>query len=1043
MLKIQCDRLQRYGFSVLSVLLALVVGLLLERLLKLEISPLFFAAVVFSGWYGGFAPGLVATVLAIFANDYFFLQPYNCLLLSSGAEIWQLIVFSLAALFISLLNLQLRNARQISEAELAKLQVSYRRLFETANEGIWIFNAQGQTEYVNQCLAEMLGYSMEQMLGRPIFDFMDPEAKREVKQWLEQQKQNLREAKQQFDLRLRHKDESEIWTVISTSTVLNSQGEFSGAIAMLTDITKHKQVEAALRESEAIAKARAQELETFMETVPAAVWIASDPECHHMIANRAAYELLRLPPGSLMTATVASGEYPFEFKIQRNGQDLPVTELPMQKAGRTNQDVEAEFQIVFAPNDVRSVYGKAVPIRDDSGAVRGVIGAFLDVTEHRKTEAALRKKQEWLDLAQAAAKIGSFEWNIQTNVNTWSKELEALYGLEPGEFGGTYQDWKKWIHPDDLAKAEADIRHSLQSGELFTDWRVIWKDGSVHWLHARAKVFYDRLGQPLKMIGINFDITDRKQAEIALRASESRFRRIVDSNIIGVFFGDLNGKITHANDAFLQMVGYNQEDLLAGKLNWRDMTPPEHLEQTEQAKQELELYGACSPFEKEFFCKDGSRVFVVIAAALFEDSPEQGFACVIDITDRKQAEAERDRLLQLEQAARAEAEAANRIKDDFLAIVSHELRSPLNPILGWSKLLLKGKLDAAKTTQALETIERNAKLQTRLIEDLLDVSRILRGKLSLNICAVDLVSTIEAALETVRLTAEAKSIQIHTQLPAITTKVQGDPNRLQQVVWNLLSNAVKFTPEGGRIDVKLSIVSAEIQKEEHARQTYAQIIVSDTGKGISPDFLPYVFDRFRQADEATTRKFGGLGLGLAIVRHIVQLHGGSIEVASPGEGLGATFTVTLPTSNACPLNLPEFRLPETSLNLQGVRIIIVDDDIDSLRVIELSLQQYGAQVKAVTSAAEALTAIAQMPPDVLLSDIAMPEIDGYMLIRQIRALEVNSPRKLPAIALTAFAGESNSQKIISAGFQKHLTKPVDPYELAAVIAELIRANKNN
>ncbi|MDM9383404.1 PAS domain S-box protein [Chlorogloeopsis sp. ULAP01] len=1207
MLKVQFYQLQRYSFSILSVLSALLLGLLLEQLLRLEVSLLFCAAIAFSSWYGGFATSLVATVLAVFVNNYFFLPPFYSLLLYSGDELLQLVIFSLVALLISWLISQLRNAKQKSEAELAKLQVSYRRLFETANEGIWIFDSEGKTEYVNQRLAQMLGYSVEQMLGCSIFEFMDHQARIEVEQWLEQQRQSVQEAKQQFDLRLRHQDKSELWTILSTSAVLDTQGEFSGAIAMLTDITKHKQVEVALRESgeryrslvvatsqmvwttqpdgqvvdmpdwraytgqtqaqvkgwgwlealhpddrertariwthavqtksiyeneyrirgadgiyryfsargvpvatedgkirewvgvcsdityrkqaekalrqsEAIAKARAEELETFMETVPAAVWIASDPQCHHMTANRTAYKLMRLPPDSVITATPADAQYPFQFKIQKNGQDIPLTELPMQQAARTGKEIEGEFEFVFSQDDVRSIYGKAVPLRDDSGAVRGAIGAFIDVTERKQTEAALRQKQEWLDLAQAAAKVGSFEWNIQTNVNTWSKELEAIYGLEPGEFGGTYEEWAKWVHPDDLANAEADMRSALQTGEFFTDWRVIWKDGSIHWLHGRARVFYDDDGKPLKMLGINVDITDRKRAEIALKASEARFRRIVDSNIIGVFFCDMSGNITQANDAFLQMVGYAQEDLLAGKLDWQEMTPPEHIEQTEQAVEELKLYGVCTAFEKEFFRKDGSRVFVAIAAALFEDTSEQGFACVLDITARKQAEAERDRLLQLEQAARAEAEAANRIKDDFLAIVSHELRSPLNPILGWSKLLLTRKLDAAKTTQALETIERNAKLQTRLIDDLLDVSRILRGKLSLNVCAVDLVSTIEAALETVRLAAEAKSIQIYTHFDSGVGKVEGDPNRLQQVVWNLLSNAIKFTSNGGQVEVRLGTGNWGLGTEKKTREedvnydsapiiqypitnppsgspvattegtsatrwthqspitNYAQITVTDTGKGISPDFLPYVFERFRQADEATTRKFGGLGLGLAIVRHIVELHGGSIQVASLGEGLGATFTVTLPLINDVSQTSEDNSLPETSANLQGLRVVVVDDDVDTLNLLVLILEQYGVEVHGVASAREALLAIAQIQPDLLLSDIAMPETDGYMLIRQVRALEAASLRKLPAIALTAFAGEVNYQKVISAGFQRHLTKPVDPSELAMAIAALTRRN---
>lgn len=303
---------------------------------------------------------------------------------------------------------------------------------------------------------------------------------------------------------------------------------------------------------------------------------------------------------------------------------------------------------------------------------------------------------------------------------------------------------------------------------------------------------------------------------------------------------------------------------------------------------------------------------------------------------------------------------------------------------------------------------------------MLDVSRILRGKLSLSLSPVDLVAAINAALETVRLSAEAKSIKLLLQLSSDALKVEGDCNRLQQVVWNLLTNAVKFTPEGGQIKISLEKVGSQ-----------AQIQVSDTGQGISPDFLPHVFDRFRQADNATTRKFGGLGLGLAIVRHLVELHGGTVRVESLGEGMGATFTVLLPLIPTVSQTSTSDRklVSSCSPNLNGLRIVVVDDDIDSLELLVFILKQYGAEVTSVNSASEALKAIARVKPNLLFSDIAMPEMDGYQLIQKVREMEVFQEEKLPAIALTAFAGEANHQKIISAGFQQHLTKPVDPFRI--------------
>ncbi len=401
------------------------------------------------------------------------------------------------------------------------------------------------------------------------------------------------------------------------------------------------------------------------------------------------------------------------------------------------------------------------------------------------------------------------------------------------------------------------------------------------------------------------------------------------------------------------------------------------------------------------------------------------------------------------EAAREEAEAANRIKDEFLAVLSHELRTPLNPILGWSKLLRAGRLDAAKTASALETIERNALLQTQLIEDLLDVSRIIQGKLNLKMAPVDLAWTINAALETVRLAAQAKSIQIQVLLDPTTGKVLGDSGRLQQVVWNLVSNAVKFTPEEGRVEVRLQHFEEDSNDGKDSPSSslsihsYAQISVSDSGKGISPQFLPHVFEYFRQADSTTTRIFGGLGLGLAIVRHLVELHGGTVRADSPGEGQGATFTVQLPLLEKrelregrsepldySPLSIAHYPLAE-------VRVLLVDDEEDARDVVAFILQEAGAIVITAKSALEALKAFSPSTVNVVVSDIGMPKMDGYMLIRQIRTMPPEQGGQVPAIALTAYAAEIDQQQAIAAGFQRHISKPVDPEELVKAIVNLI------
>ncbi|MEH1934851.1 MAG: ATP-binding protein [Nostoc sp.] len=673
--------------------------------------------------------------------------------------------------------------------------------------------------------------------------------------------------------------------------------------------------------------------------------------------------------------------------------------------------------------------------------------------------------------------------------------------------------------------------------------------------------------------------SELRTAKEYLQVSEARFRRLVDSNIIGVIVTNMDGAIAEANDAFLEIVGYSQEDLLAGRVRWRDMIPPEYIEANNSALGELTTKGMCQPFENEYIRKDDSHVPILLGSALLENNPDdiisfvldlserkqvelalckseeryrafleqssEGIWCIElevpispdcpedeqiqhfyqyvylaecnnvmaqmygfcaaeeiisarledflvssdpdniaylrsfirsnyrlidaeshkidqqgnskyflnnlvgivekgllvkawgtqrDITERKQAEQEREQLLEREQIARADAEAANRIKDEFLATLSHELRTPLNAIMGWTQLLRSRNLDETTTGRALETIERNTKSLAQLIEDILDVSRIIRGTLHLNIHQVKLVPLVEAAIDTVRPAAQAKEICIKCRFNPEVGVIVGDANRLQQVVWNLLSNAVKFTPKGGRVDVQLQRI-----------QSHVQIRVSDTGGGIAAEFLSHVFERFRQADSSRTRSHGGLGLGLAIVRHLVELHGGTVFAKSPGIGQGATFIVNLPM-NAVDVEVNTAEELSSSVNAQeannylpkldDLRVLIVDDEAEARHLLTTILRQYGTQVIAAASACEALLALQEFKPHVLVSDISMPQEDGYTLIRKVRALPTDQGGRIPAVALTAYARAEDRTQALLAGFQLHVPKPVNPGELAAVIANL-------
>ena len=427
-------------------------------------------------------------------------------------------------------------------------------------------------------------------------------------------------------------------------------------------------------------------------------------------------------------------------------------------------------------------------------------------------------------------------------------------------------------------------------------------------------------------------------------------------------------------------------------------------------------------------------------AMLYTEAQNHATELRMEMAVRKQAEDERARLLVREQAARAEAEAANRGKDEFLAVLSHELRTPLTAILGWSHLLRTRHLEDADLSRGLDTIERNARSQAQLIDDLLDVSRIITGKLQIERMPVDLVSIIETTIDSLRLAFEAKSIRLEVFDTREKCVVIGDQNRLQQILWNLLSNALKFTPRGGQISVSFARVDSRMR-----------VSVADTGVGINPEFVPFIFDRFRQADGSTTREHGGLGLGLAIVRHLVDLHQGSIEVQSEGKGCGATFTVTLPLATEASANAqPEASVfsysqdspePEPDLVLQGVKVLVVDDEADSRDLLSAILTQSGGDVRCSESAAAAIETICEWDPDLLVSDIGMPNEDGYTLIRKLRNLKSARAREIPAVALTAYATDEDRMQALSAGFQVHLAKPIEPETFVSSLATVLSRDR--
>ena len=511
----------------------------------------------------------------------------------------------------------------------------------------------------------------------------------------------------------------------------------------------------------------------------------------------------------------------------------------------------------------------------------------------------------------------------------------------------------------------------------------------------------------------------------AQRRAEDKFRGLLESAPDSMVIVNAAGEIVLVNAQAERMFGYARHELLGQRV---EMLVPPRYRQTHVGHRAayaraaharpmgagLALYGVR---------KDGSEFPVEISLSPLETEEGSLVASAIrDITDRRAAEEERARLLQ-EHAAHAEA---NRIKDEFLATLSHELRTPLNAILGWITLMRSSALDPAATARAIATIERNARAQAHLIEDLLDVSRIVSGSLRLQMIPIDFCTVVENAVDVVRPAATAKSLQFDVVFEARPLLLLGDPDRLQQAVWNLLSNAVKYSPSHGRVDVRVWRGDSSLH-----------LAVRDTGFGISPRFLPYVFERFRQADSSYTRVGGGLGLGLAIVKSIVELHGGTVEAASGGEGLGASFSVTLPIATA-PAQSPVGREVEAEARpdrLAGIRVLVVDDRADECELLSAVLTATGANVDTAESAVTALERIRERPPNVLVTDIAMPEQDGYSLIRRVRELPGIGP-DLPAVAVTAHARAEDRVRALAAGFQAYLSKPIDHGRLVRIVGDL-------
>ncbi|MGH9968765.1 MAG: hybrid sensor histidine kinase/response regulator [Pyrinomonadaceae bacterium] len=541
-------------------------------------------------------------------------------------------------------------------------------------------------------------------------------------------------------------------------------------------------------------------------------------------------------------------------------------------------------------------------------------------------------------------------------------------------------------------------------------------------------------------IAVIHDITERKRAEEEAQKAHRRLTSHFENSPLAIIEWDSDFRVSRWSESAERLFGWEAHEVIGKHVSDWHFVFDEDADAVQQVTYRQRVGAELLGVQRNRnYTKDGGILYCEwYNSVLHDDSGKMVsvLSLVLDVTARKLAEEGRSALLVRERDARKQAEEADRLKDEFLATLSHELRTPLTSILGWAMMIRNGELEEDTVGRAIETIERNARSQARLIDDLLDVSRIITGNLRLDVRPLNLAPIVEAAHEALRPAAAAKGIEVETKCDTEGCLVTGDPNRLRQVIWNLLLNAIKFTPRGGSVSVGLE------RAESSARLT-----VSDNGVGITPEFLPYVFHRFRQAEGSISRKQGGLGLGLAVVRHLVELHGGTVSAESPGPGQGSTFTVDLPLAierreaSSDDSWKAERRRSSTIARLDGVRVLLVEDDEDSRRLLSMMLKRHGAEVTSTSTTLEALNSFGEGSPDVMISDIGMPEQDGYQLITQVRALPAESGGLTPAIALTGYATSRDRERALSAGYQLHIAKPVEPVDLAVAIARLL-ANKS-
>jgi PAS domain S-box-containing protein len=875
-------------------------------------------------------------------------------------------------------------------------------ILENAPLGVHLVDSSGKILWANKAELEFLGYSSEEYIGREFREFHADQGRfNEILETL-QNGGSLTDV----EVTLKHKDGSvRIGSITANGYMVD--GRFEHSRCFTRDVTQKRKTEKEFREYVAGAETTKRLYEAVLSST-SDFNQAYGRDGRILYVNQALLDLWGITLEEAIGKNFFDLNYPPELAQRLEDQIFHVF--------ATGEGVKDKTPYT-SPTGVDGAYEYIFrPMFDASGKVEMVVGSTRDISEYQRTIAELRETQELLRLAMVSSRMGAWSRNITEDKVAWTPELEAIFGLEEGTFGGNEAAFLSHVLEEDRDQVVAGIREAIEARrEYIIQFRFRHSDGSVRWMEGRGQAFYDDTGTPIRLFGVGIDITERKRAEDAHREHERSLEQMAAAFPQLVWMANADGGVFWYNQQWFEFTGTTLEEMEGW--GWGTAHDPIVLPQVVEKWTHSVKTG--DPFEMEFPLrgKDGKFQWFLNRATPMRDADGniiRWFGTSTNIHEM------RNILIR--------SEEANRAKDEFLAMLSHELRAPLNLMAGWSQILKATDYDEANVRKAIDVIFRNVELQSALIEDLLDVSRIVSGKIDIASEQVAFDSVVRNAVEMAEISAVKKDVGIRLTVDDSSPVVIGDKNRLAQIVNNLVNNAIKFTPSGGNISVDLATFNG-----------FVRLKVSDDGIGIAEDMLPLIFERFRQADTKSTRAFGGLGLGLSIVESLVKVHGGRVRATSRGLDQGAEFLVELPiafvkdpkTTDAIHRTFDP--LPTA---LKGLRVLVVDDDKDSLELMAMFLELEGMSITRANSAPHALEQFGDAEFDLLISDLGMPEMDGYDLIRELRSSF--SEQRLPAIALTGFVSESDRNKVSVAGFQAHLPKPVEFEDLITKIRELMK-----